>query len=162
MKTIETKVYQFDELSDKAKEKAIEWGRDLNVSHDWWDFICDDASNIGLKITEFDTYRGTIDGKFLTSGADVAREIIKNHGPNCGTYKTAIQFETDKAKIFANPNDDNNDEKLDELEENFRRSLLEDYILILKNEYEYMTSDEAVIETIRINEYDFTEDGKRF
>ena len=31
---------------------------------------------------------------------------------------------------------------------------------MLRNEYEYLTSEEAVIESIRANEYEFTEDGK--
>jgi hypothetical protein len=31
----------------------------------------------------------------------------------------------------------------------------------LEAEYEYLTSDEAITETIRSNEYEFTEDGRR-
>jgi hypothetical protein len=30
----------------------------------------------------------------------------------------------------------------------------------LEKEYEYLTSDESIIETIHANEYEFTEDGK--
>ena len=32
----------------------------------------------------------------------------------------------------------------------------------LEDEYEHLTSDEAVDESIRLNEYSFTEDGVRF
>ena len=32
----------------------------------------------------------------------------------------------------------------------------------LQNEYEHLTSDEAIDEMIRLNEYGFTEDGVRF
>lgn len=33
---------------------------------------------------------------------------------------------------------------------------------ILRDEYEYLTSDEAILESIRANEYEFTEDGSIF
>ena len=32
----------------------------------------------------------------------------------------------------------------------------------LMNQYEYLISDEAIIETIEANEYEFTEDGERW
>lgn len=37
MKTIETIVYEFDELNDKAKEKAREWYREGNLDYPWYD-----------------------------------------------------------------------------------------------------------------------------
>ena len=40
-------VYKFEELSDSAKEKARESLRDINVQHEWWDFVYEDAKNIG-------------------------------------------------------------------------------------------------------------------
>lgn len=46
MRTItkQTDVYQFSELSDKAKEKARECIRDGNLSYDWWDNVFEDAA----------------------------------------------------------------------------------------------------------------------
>ena len=41
--TREVTVYQFDELSDRAKEKAREWYRGGQPDHDWWNSIYDDA-----------------------------------------------------------------------------------------------------------------------
>jgi len=38
----EVKVYKFNELSDEAKQKAIENLHDLNTSYDWDQFITDD------------------------------------------------------------------------------------------------------------------------
>ena len=49
--------------------------------------------------------------------------------------------------------------KLDEMSEEFLKSLLEDYRIILENEYEYLTSKEAILETIEANDYEFTADG---
>jgi len=51
MRTIRTKVYQFSELSEQAKQKAIEWGYDLNVSYGWWESVYEDAEQIGLQFS---------------------------------------------------------------------------------------------------------------
>jgi len=45
---VETKVYKFDELSDEAKQSAIESMQDINVDHEWWEFVEEDAKAIGL------------------------------------------------------------------------------------------------------------------
>jgi len=37
-----TTVYQFPELSDKAKEKARSWYRELGPHDDWWDAVYED------------------------------------------------------------------------------------------------------------------------
>ena len=54
----------------------------------------------------------------------------------------------------------NNEDKLIDMENEFLKSLLEDYSIMLQNEYEYLTSEEAIIETIEANEYEFTQAGK--
>ena len=54
MRTISHKVYHFSELSDEAKEKAIEANRDINTNYDWWDNVYYDATTVaasfGLEI----------------------------------------------------------------------------------------------------------------
>ncbi len=54
-RTIEKIVYQYGELSDKAKEKARQWYRDASAQDsDWYDFIFDDAARmasiLGIEI----------------------------------------------------------------------------------------------------------------
>ena len=44
---VETKVYKFEELSDVAKQTALESLSDINVDYEWWDFVVDDAKEIG-------------------------------------------------------------------------------------------------------------------
>ena len=55
MTTVEVNVYQFDELNNKAKEKAREWYRDGGFDYPWWDFIYDDfkerAKEAGFDVT---------------------------------------------------------------------------------------------------------------
>ena len=47
MRVVETKVYTFDELSDKAKEKAREWYRENDDFSFYAECIIDDAKTIG-------------------------------------------------------------------------------------------------------------------
>ena len=46
MRTIETALYTFDELSDSAKDQAREWYRNGNLDYEWWDCIYEDAAII--------------------------------------------------------------------------------------------------------------------
>jgi len=51
MKTVEIAVYQFNELSDSAKETAREWYRSTNGEDTFWsDCVFEDAKEIGLKM----------------------------------------------------------------------------------------------------------------
>ena len=60
MKTLTINLYQFSELSDEAKEKAISNLSDINVDFDWWTNTYEDAARIGLKITSFDLDRNCV------------------------------------------------------------------------------------------------------
>jgi hypothetical protein len=58
MKIIETKVYEFDELNDAAKEKARDWYRALPFNgEDAWENVKEDADQIGLTIYALDARR---------------------------------------------------------------------------------------------------------
>lgn len=43
-------LYTFDELSDKAKEKAREWYRDGQLDYDWWDSVYESAQTAGKHL----------------------------------------------------------------------------------------------------------------
>tara|TARA_R110000765_G_scaffold185144_4_gene290873 strand:+ start:754 stop:1353 length:600 start_codon:yes stop_codon:yes gene_type:complete len=48
MKTVETKVYQFNELSEEAKDVALDNNRDFNTSDEYWyENVIEDAIEIG-------------------------------------------------------------------------------------------------------------------
>lgn len=174
MRTIRTKIYKFNELSKDVQNKVIKRKWDINVDYEWWEFILEDASNISLKITEFDIDRGNCKGSFIWDAEEVAGEIFKQHGKECETYKTASSFMADRDALVAKHSDGINlekvaednewefDNELDELEKEFLHLLLEDYRIILQKEYEYMTSEKAIVETIISNEMEFTADGKPF
>lgn len=171
MKTIKTTVYEFDELSDAAKEKARDWYREHALDYDWWESTYEDAERVGLKITGFDLDRNRhATGKFISGAVECAHKIEKEHGDECETFKTAQAFLKERDEIVSTAERDENgdfvseyelDEKLDACEEEFLKSILEDYSIILQKEYEYLLSDESVDEMITGNEYTFTETGKR-
>ena len=52
------KVYQFDELSDEAKEKAREWWRENGFDYEWWDGVEYDFQEIAkiIGITDVKIY----------------------------------------------------------------------------------------------------------
>ncbi len=172
---ITTPVYDFDDLDDKAKDKARDWYREGALDYGWWDSTYEDAETIGLRIKSFELDRGrhaTGEFKYFGGAEQCAGLILENHGKDCETYKTAKQYLADLAKLNAeieavDGDDETNVEyelwqdKRGELNDEFLRSLLEDYSIMLQHEYEYLLSDEAVDETIRANEYTFTETGKR-
>lgn len=175
MRTVRTKVYKFSELSDKAKEVALNECRYFNVDHDWWDSTFMDAERIGLKITGFDLDRNRhCTGHFIGDALECANKILAEHGEMCETYKTAQTFIQDRdalvekhsdgvdLSIVSEDNEYEFDQECDELEEEFLASLLEDYSIILQKDYEYFLSDEAVEESIEANEFEFLETGKRY
>jgi hypothetical protein len=174
MRIHETKVYQFDELSDEAKETAIEQCAYWNVDGlDWWEWVYDDAREIGLEIEEFDiTRRSSCSGKWHLSAVESAKAIITNHGESCDTHKDAKAFLDEYYKLRNafeqsadyDPDyqefDDTDDYEV--MEDEFYHTIQEDYRIMLEQEYEYLTSEEAIIETIEANAIEFTENGKRF
>jgi hypothetical protein len=161
--TVTRTIYKFEELSDKAKDKAREWYRVAAAYDEWWDCIYADAKTIGLKITSFDLDRSRhAKGELVETPVTVARLIIENHGESCETHKTAREYQEIVAAINERATEDDDlIEELEQARDEFKRSLLEDYSIMLRKEYEYLQSDEYVDETIEANDYEFTEKGER-
>lgn len=178
--TIVRTLYRFDELNEEAKEKAREWYRNGALDYEWWDGIYDDAATVGLKIASFglDRRKG-VEGKLTMSIVESCKAILKEHGPDCDTYKLAGDFlkafnALDNAKDEAiqdmTVEDIDNEKETDilehfktdveDLQDQYVYALREEYASILQREYEYLLSDECVDGTIEANEYEFTESGK--
>jgi hypothetical protein len=173
-------LYEFKELDKETQKKVIQNNHGINTDYEWYDHIYSEAGELGFEIEEFDIYRRTCTNKFTDNPMDVADEIIKNHGDMCDTYKTAKTFITDYNKglkeygeklneSVVEPFDDLQieDEFLsscayDSLVKTFKLSLQKNYLKMLSEEYRYLTSEAAIIETIETNEYWFTKTGKIF
>jgi len=188
MKTIEIKLYQFNELSEKAQERALEDFRYINVDNDWWfDYIMEDAKEFCLSIEEFDIYRRDCEVAFLYNADETIKAIKENAGGEL--LLIANEYEQQVKELFKAYSDyekyqewlRERDYTLDDLEfedwvleeteyeedkENiyieFLKELGEYYLSMLQSSYDYHMSDEAIIDTIEANEYEFTENGKRY
>ena len=163
MRTVQTPVYKFEELSDDAKQKAIEHLYDINVAFDWWDSTYDDAKQIGCEIHEFDTGRSNSINLKCLDAHETARLIVENHGETCDTRKLADEYLKDFDALARDEDGEVlNGDALYDLDKEFERARGEEYLSMLRQEYEYQTSEEAILETIEANEYEFLEDGKIF
>lgn len=168
--TVTTKVFPFDELSDEAKESAVENLSTINHDYDWWDCTFEDAKTVKIKLVSFDLDRDRhCTGEFIEYAEDTAKAILKEHGETCETYQTAKSFldEYNKEKTefvaIKSENEEYEDSgSYDDLMNEFLKSILEDYSIILQKESEYLQSAESIIETIKANEYEFTENGKLY
>lgn len=182
--TSQQTLYRFEELDESAQNKAMKRLWDLNVDHDWWDHIYHDAADVGLKITEFDTYRNTISGELTDYLLDSCKLIRKNHGKDCEAFKTAKAYLDEYIAAFVKWREaeqssvDQDDfegwkpadfleefkwtDEAKEVEKEYQKALLEDYLTLLRNEYDYRTGEEALKESILAGEYLFTESGIQF
>jgi len=154
METKTYTVYKFDELSEETKRKAIDRFIEHNDLSYTWDQTQEDAKEVGIKL--HGTHHGTMTGEFITSAEDCIKLILANHGPKCETYKTAKKYKMELYALRAVKHEDAREEKKQEL----LRSICEDYRIMQEKDEEYQNSDECVIETIKSNDYSFTEDGK--
>lgn len=185
MQTVSIQIFKFNELSADAQQVAINGLGHINTDHNWWEFTYEDAKEIGLQIKGFDLDRNRgADGRFIGTALNCAQNIIANHGTECATFTTAKSFIEEwnglvnkwTGKIDGITPDGNNyyitfesdaneydfDLDLQDLEDDFLQSILEDYSIMLQNECDYLQSDEAIKETIIANDYDFLITGKQY
>lgn len=172
METRGYKVYKYHELTDDQKQLVLNNYGDINVDFEWYDCTYEDAKTIGVNIDQFDLERNTILGYFISDAEDTAEKIVANHGSMCETFLTAVEYKKNRGLLVVKHSegidtdrvDEDNeyefDQECNELDAEFLKSLSEDYRIILQKEYDYLTTEEAIIATIDANEYDFTEDGK--
>ena len=163
--TITVTAYSFDELSDKAKDKARQWWRDLLDVYDVSDATTTDAADVAIELPSWDLGgRPTCTVRFADRPGHTAKLILANHGESCDTHTAAKEYLDAEAVAVAMEDAGDVDgaaDKMDEAESAFRKALERAYAAMLKAEYEHAYSDEATDENIRANEYLFTEDGKR-
>jgi len=170
MKTKTIEIFEFNELSESAKDKALDNVRQGSYQSEWWDCTYEDAQAIGLCLTgfELDRHRRAL-GNFEDSAEACAHLIVDNHGEACETYKTATVYLADRFNTIENAPVDGNGElaseynldcDLNDLDAEFLRSILEDYSMQLQRESEYLDSKEHLLEMIDCNGYTFTSTGK--
>ena len=170
MKTKIIQIYDFNELSESAKETALNEVRQGNYGYDWFEFIRDDAKDAGVLIESFDLDRNRHAKGYFIDGAEFcANFIIDNHGEICETYKTATAYLADRNEVIASAQFDQDggieseyplDDLLGDRDADFLQSILEDYSMSLQRESEYIDRKENLLEVIACNEDTFNVNGK--
>lgn len=152
------KLYTFEELDDAAKKAALEKMSDINVDYSWWDFTYNDAEDVGIEIRGFDLYRRRSIDINIDYKEGVAKKILENHGEESDTYLAAKKY-LDGISELSDEEINESSDKFLEIEEEFVEDLESAYLSLLRHEYEYLTSEEAIRYTILANKYLFDSGG---
>lgn len=178
MKTIQTTVYEYDELSPEAQAKAREWYRDIPEVVDL-EFVVDEIHTT-LTTLGFDVVRDAIHYSISYSQGDYAGFS--------GTYQhpeKPVQLDTEDLDLsaivegLARIASDTPEPLYGRIRLSNYGNMLVDcathhqltgYVLRLgrwmyrqlRAEVQFQLSDEVVAEMLRVNEYTFTAGGKRF
>ena len=160
MKTKTYNVYKFDELPEESQQKVLDNYRTRNVDYAWWEWTYEDAANVGIEILSFDEY--SLKAKFTESPKYTIFAIWSNHGKNCETYKTAQNAYADwrQLKKTRNLSPDEFEEEYEIWSDELLKSLSEDYRIMLRNECDFLTSDECLREFFTDSDDYFTLDGR--
>jgi hypothetical protein len=147
----------------------------INVEYDWWDCTYETLKECRIKVNSFDIgRRQECEIEFLEDGYAIATSIVETFGEAMDIVKDAENFIKDRdaiVKKYGEGNDtdgysvkyefyDEFDEEEEDLTHEFQRELSCEILHWLRDEYEYLTSEQAIIETIEANEMEFTEEGK--
>ncbi len=204
MRTVEKTLYKYEELSDRAKQKARECYLEGGLDYSWWEYSYEDFARVAeiLGITLSQKSVPLMSGKCRYE-PEIYFSGFYHQGSGssfCGTYGYA-KGAVARIKKYA-PQDEELHRIAQGLQDVQRRhfyrltaditSVRDHYIRVevgdsenpyrdigdaeddvrelmndfngwmfkcLQGEYEYLTSDEAVEESIIANEYEFDEEG---
>ena len=186
---------KYEQLSDKAKEKARYRFIDINVDYDWWEFIHEYAEEVagklgiyGLEVKGFDLDRGSYvqyEANFRTpmmkleTLGDELKEQLKHiidplvaqsalcaiHSQGSFLWASITPAHRTSLNVDWQVWDTYDDEEIEDLlDGDAIKKAFEDFADWIQGqlqaEYDHLTSDEAVEETIIANEFEFDEEGE--
>jgi hypothetical protein len=185
METITINAYRYDELSDKAKENAVNHYMEGLVGDWWYENAFEDAEQFCLDIQEFDIYRNYCNAKFIYDADETAKAIVE--GAKGRLLDIAEDYQKEVSELFKGYSDYDKyqewlrerDYTLDDLEfedwvieetdyqddkesagNEFLSELEEYYLSSLKADYEYLHSEEYIQDFYESNDYLFDINGK--
>jgi hypothetical protein len=158
MELLEIEVYSFDELDDEAKERAREWWRD-GLDYPWWsethESIRAFVEHFGARLNDWSLgERGRDYLKTNINKGHFRGLKLKDYSPDymptgyCldsalwGTFHAEWKATGDPMYAF--------------------QQALETALCDIASDVEHQFTDEAVDESLRINGYQFTQDGRIF
>jgi hypothetical protein len=180
-KTINTNIYKFTDAKDISTElfdRCRDNYSDINTDYNWWDFDCI------VDFKEYDRYIAynssdlnfSLYNKSINLNLFIANDMIDAIICNClsakdiGTItkcieKNYIEFDLNNNEYYINISDKNNilNDLCSDIMSYFEKLMTQwnsEALEILNNQYDYLISDEAIIDTFIDNEYYFGSDGK--
>ena len=183
MREMSVMVYSFDELSEDAQERALNAFRDINVEYNWWrdtyDTIRTAGELIGLEIGDihFDPYLYCIfnaDYRYARGAVKAVKAVCEGFPWADALCKVAKDLQDLQKRHFYSLSCAVTEGRSMNYYRCFRfgedyecedlGDILDDFAhwarILLRDEYRWLTSNDAIRETIEANEYEFTEDGK--
>ena len=192
MRVIEQRVYKFNELSDKAKERARAWWREVTEFE--YGYVIDDIKTIGdclgidIDKVLFSGFSSIGDGACFVGDysykAGWRKELAKtvpyeNDLFDIGAYLQNVQKQhtyrltakCENCGVYCNSAymavyvAHKDDKDVGRAEDELAKALREfaDWAYrLLESEYDHQMEDDTIDENIVSNEYEFTEDGKFF
>jgi hypothetical protein len=180
------KLLAYDELSEEAKDRVTEELGDINVDYGWWEYLVEEVRSEWVERYGIDF---ELDGLCFDLGyrrelyfskgkiwVDSQRRLLSALAPEIvlemeldeeADFPFTFYFVTHhcgggSAKTVLQLEDWRDEETVEfpvDVEEWFD-DLCQDFWRRLQKEYDDLTSREAIEDTIRVNEYKFTQDGE--
>lgn len=179
--TVTRTILKFNELDPKSQAKVIDNLRDIHVDYDWWKNVYEDMTNILTMLgfsninISFSGFSSQGDGASFTGRFNVpktkkeAKERlakVKEYAPKVKLFdfadmrftreeKEAETMDIERIGRYVHSSSvstDNGDLT------NFVRYFSNHIYRTLEQEHDYLTSDQAIKDTIEANDYEFYQD----
>lgn len=151
MKTIEVKLYEFNELSEEAKKNAISQARESRWEYDW----------VGEALSSLDCFLNELGTHIINYSIDwenPSRSYVKVY--DAESIDTEFTFDSDDYSLTGYCMDYPLIKTWNETRD--VHQAIEAWLMDCAKDYEYQISDGGIAEFIQMNGYDFTEDGKLY
>lgn len=157
MEVIEVEIYTFEELNEKARERARSWYRD-GLDYPWWSEAVDSirafAKHFGATVTDYSLGSGCGRDYIKTDATNANFRGVKLADINREYMPTGYCLDCDLWYEFYDQFKKTGDAKYA-----FDQAL-EEAICAIQRDIDYQYSDESVDEALTINDYKFTGDGR--
>jgi len=170
------KICHFDELNEEAKERAINNEREVTLDYEWWKWILEDlveqCAKLGVKFevddVRFDLCRG---GYCYVLSDDLSFDWQSevNLPAKFGAYQNYMgggingqiqSEEVDESRITERAPYERADIIINKL--NSCYAIFEDTLERLWKEYTEIQTDEYLIDIIKGNDFEYTEEGEMY
>lgn len=178
-------VCSFSELNKEQQRKVTERLRDINVDYEWFEYTLEemrkDLENLGFNkvVINFSGFHSQGDGASFTGNFDIPAskkeksKRISLFKSECGIKVFSDLGEELMEHVFSKEDKDlgvsverishhysheNTIDSDNDFVKSWSKRYSREIYRALENEYNHLTSDEAVVETIEANDYEFVLD----